>query len=259
MNEIKNENNLDDANAYSPEELALNRRLYEECAKKDIDYAVVEELLKQGADPLGLMQNSAFEYESVYGLIVSEAFDEQGEDLIRLTELFLKYGMDIDNPRIPYDADFVSPLWNLGLSLEEYSIAILKMFLDYGCSSESFDMFWSTAMGDLIDVACGDPVEDDFWNKACVLSLKATMLAASYDHILNNCEHLKKFVGYSYNDYDIHKFKNWNDFTYEFDTSHCKRRPELFQSVITIYENESKKAVWKFGVYLDESEFDSSL
>ena len=109
-------------------------------------------------------------------------------------------------------------------------------------------------MGDLVDVTCGDPVGDEFWNKACILSLKATMLAASYDYMLNEYEHLRNFIGYSFNDYDVHKFRNWNDFIYEFDTSHCKRRPELYQSVVTIYEAESKKAVWKFGVYLDESE-----
>lgn len=256
-----NENKTDDvyANAYSPEELALNQRLYEECSKEAIDFAPVEALLKQGADPLGLMQDSGWAYESVYGLIVTEIFEENGENLIRLTELFLKYGMDIDHPRIPYDADFTNPLWELGLSIGEYSVTTLKMFLDHGASADSFGMFWSTAMGDLIDVYCGDPVHDDIWNRVCTLSLKATMLAASYDHILNNYEHLRTFIGLSYNDYDVHKFRNRNDFTYEFDTSHCKRHygyPELCQSVVTIYEAESKKAVWRFGVYLDESEFE---
>ena len=193
---------------------------------------------------------------------MSDRLEHQGYDLIRLTELFLKYGMDIDHPRIPYDADFINPLWDLGLSLEEYSVAILKLFLDYGASSDSFGWFWSTAMGDLIDVSCGDPNKDEFWHEVCTLSLKATMLAASYDHILNNHEHLRNFIGYSYNNYDVHKFRNWNDFAYEFDTSHCKRHngyPELCQSVVTIHEIESKKAVWKFGIYLDESEFDSRL
>ena len=43
-------------NAYSPEEHALNKRLYEECSKSDIDFAEVEALLIQGADPLGVQE-----------------------------------------------------------------------------------------------------------------------------------------------------------------------------------------------------------
>lgn len=240
---------------YTPEEIELNKKLYEECQKESINFHTVEELLKKGADPLGPTQGGEWdECEHVYDEILSITMHER-ENIPRLTELFLKYGMDVDHPRVEYDGADANPLWSLGLALDEYSLETLKLFLDHGISVNSFGMFWSTAMGDLIDVTCGDPVGDEFWNKACILSLKATMLAASYDYILNEYEHLRNFIGYSFNDYDVHKFSNWNDFTYEFDTSHCKRRPELYQSVVTIYEAESKKAVWKFGVYLDESEF----
>ena len=38
---------------YTPEEIELNKMLKEECYKETIDYTAVEELLKQGADPLG--------------------------------------------------------------------------------------------------------------------------------------------------------------------------------------------------------------
>ena len=239
---------------YSVEEIELNKKLYDECTKQEIDFAAVEELLKRGADPLGPTRKGEYgEYEHVYDEILTVTMHER-ENIPRLTELFLKYGMDVDHPRVEYDGGDANPLWTLGLALDEYSIETLKLFLDHGISVDSFGAFWSTAMGDLVDVTCGDPVGDEFWNKACILSLKATMLAASYDYMLNEYEHLRNFIGYSFNDYDVHKFRNWNDFIYEFDTSHCKRRPELYQSVVTIYEAESKKAVWKFGVYLDESE-----
>ena len=265
MNEIKNKNDLAQnadksyVNAYSPEEHELNKRLDDECLKENIDFALVEEVLKQGADPLGPTQGGEWnELEHVYEEIVSEMDPEAGEQLPRLTELFLKYGMDVEHPRVPYDGgNSINPLWSLGLCLGEHSLETLKLFLDYGISVDSFREFWSTAMGDIIDVECGDPVNSAFWNRACVLSLQATMLAASYDYILNGYEHLRDFIGYSHNDYDLHKFRNWNDFTYEFDTSHCKRHyghPELCESIVTIYEVETNKAVWKFGVYLDESD-----
>lgn len=246
--------------AYTPEEIELNKKLYEECFKEVIDFEKVEDLLKQGADPLGPTEGYGWGLlEHIYGEIVSEAQFEGNAHLPQLTELFLKYNMDVDHPRVPYDGgNSINPLWDLGLCLNENSIITLKMFLDRGVSVDSFDQFWSTAMGDLIDVECGDPVGNEFWNEACTLSLKATMLAASYDYLLNANEHLRKFIGYSYNSYDTYKFRDWNAFLYELDTSHCKRysgHPELYKSVVTIYEIESGEEVWKFGVYLDESEF----
>ena len=245
---------------YSSQEIELNKKLYEECFKNPVDFEVVEELLKQGADPLGPTEESGFGLLGhIYEEIVEEAQFERGELLLRFTELFLKYGMDVDHPRIPYDGgNSINPLWTLGLHHEETMLIALKLFLDRGISLESFEEFWSVSMGDLIDVSCGDPVSDEFWNGVCIVALKATMLAASYDYMLNEYEHLRNFIGYSYNNYDVHKFRNWNDFSYEFDTSRCDRHPgypELYKSVVTIYEKESGKAVWKIGVYLDEGEF----
>ena len=46
---------------YTAEEIELNKKLYEECSKKTVDYAVVEDLLRQGADPLGGMENHGWE------------------------------------------------------------------------------------------------------------------------------------------------------------------------------------------------------
>lgn len=260
-NDFEREETQKHEGIYTYEEIELNKKLYEECSKKVIDFEVVEKLLKQGADPLGPTEAHSYGLlEHIYGEIVSESQDNNGVYLTQITELFLKYGMDVDNPRIPYDGgNSINPLWDLGLCLNERSIETLKLFLDRGISVDSFGQFWSTAMGDLIDVECGDPVRDEFWNRVCVLSLKATMLAASYDYMLNEYEHLRKFIGYSYNDYDVHKFRNWNDFSYEIDTSNCDRYPEhceLYKSVVTIYEIESGKKVWRFGVYLDEMNFE---
>lgn len=81
------------------------------------------------------------------------------------------------------------------------------------------------------------------------------MLIASYDYILENDEDLSKFIGCHYNEYDLHKFKDPNNFYYEFDTSLCERFPELYRCIIRIYEKESNKQVWKIGVSLKEEEF----
>ena len=229
---------------YSPAEQELNERLFDECSKEDVDFTAVEALLKQGADPIGV-------YDSVLAVKMHER-----ENIPQLTKLFLEYGMDIDDPRIPYDGGVsINPLWTLGVGLDEYSIATLKLLLDHGISVASFGEFWSAAIGDLLDSECGDPMRDERWNRVCTLSLKATMLAASYDYILNGCDELRSFIGCSYNDYSVHNFRNWNDFTYEFDTTHCTRHTGyLYRAVVTIYHRESQKQVWKFGACLDGSD-----
>ena len=78
--------------AYTPEEIELNKKLYEECFKEVIDFEKVEDLLKQGADPLGPTEGYGWGLlEHIYGEIVSEAQFEGNAHLPQLTELFLKY------------------------------------------------------------------------------------------------------------------------------------------------------------------------
>ena len=76
---------------YTPEEIKLNKQLYEECSKDVIDFARVEDLLKQGADPLGGTEICGWGLlEHIYGEIVGDSQDTNSINLPRLTELFLK-------------------------------------------------------------------------------------------------------------------------------------------------------------------------
>lgn len=146
MNEIEAAYTRRFESIYTAGEVELNNRLYEECLKDPLDCAKIEELLRQGANPLGAMAVSGWDLLAhVYGEVVYELYDSFGKNLPRITELFLKHGMDID-------------------------------------------------------------------------------------------------------------FRNWNDFYYEFDTSHCTREPEFYQSVVRIFEAESKKEIWKIGICLKEGE-----
>lgn len=243
---------------YTPEEIELNKKLYAECSKDKIDFATVEELLKQEADPLGgTAEYGWFLLDHIYGEIVCASQYNDSINLPQITELFLKYGMDIDNPRIPYDdvGNSTNPLWDFGFVTNENAIFALKMLLDEGISVESFGEFVEHTFDDLINSDCGDPVNDEFWNHTCVWTMKMIMLAASYDNILCNYKGLQIRIGYSYNDYDIHRFKEWNNYYYEFDTSRCENYPELYKSVIRIYDVQTRKEVWKIGVGLKEGEF----
>ena len=235
---------------YTSAEKELNKKLYDECQKKHIDFRAVEELLKQGADPLGGTDECGWGLlEHIYGELVADSQLNDSVYLPKITELFLKYGMDVENPRIPYDNEnSIAPMWDFAFVTNENAILALKMLLDHGLSAEGFARFWDHSMSDFFHVACGDPQNDDFWNYECVWAFKMLLLGASYDHVLNADEGLREFICCDHNKYDVHNFRDWDNFDYFFDTSHCDRIPELYGSVIHIYEKDSGTEVWRIGV-----------
>ncbi len=253
MNEYEIECTSKFEGTYTEEEVALNNKLYKECTKEVIDCAAIEELLRQGADPLGATAVSGWGLlDHVYEKLV----DSDDENFPVITELFLKHGMNIDHPRIPYDNDnSINPLWSFAFNINENTLLSLKMLLDNGLSANSVGDMWGHATFDLINIECGNPNTDEFWRNECIWTMRTIMFCASYDRILNNDEDMRDFIGYSYNDYDLHKFRQWEEFIYEFDTSHCDRHPEFYKSVVRIYEKETGKEVWKVGICLKEGEF----
>ncbi len=250
MNEYEFEHTHCYEGAYTLEEVDLNNKLYEECVKEEIDLNVIEELLKKGADPLGATAVSGWGLlDHIYGDILCDTQDMLSKNLPEITELFLKYGMDISNPRVPYDGEnSLNPMWEFAFVMNENSVYALEMLLDNGLSADDASEMWGHATFDLINIECGDPNDDEFWNYECTWVMKLIMLCASYDHIIDNDSDLRNFIDFDQNTYDLHKFRKWNDFCYEFDTSHCERHPELYKSIIRIYEKESKKEVWKISL-----------
>ena len=76
---------------YTSEEIELNKKLFDECAKEHIDFQLVEELLKQGADPLGGTEMCGWDLlDHIYGDLVGGSQDNESVDLPQITELFLK-------------------------------------------------------------------------------------------------------------------------------------------------------------------------
>ena len=239
--------------AYTAEEIELNNRLFEECSKAEVDFEAVEELLKKGADPLGGTAVGGWGLLAhIYDDLISDSKENDSIYLPKLTELFLKYGMDVENPRVPYDdSNSLHPLWEYAFVTNENAIFALKMLLDHGLSADSFAEFWAQAMFDFINISCGDPQNDKFWNFNCTWTFKMLLLGASYVHILSEDEELRNFICCDYNSYDIHKFRDWNNFEYYFDTSHCDHHPELYKSIVHIYDKETHAEVWKIGVGME--------
>ena len=108
------------------------------------------------------------------------AQDNDSIDLPRITELFLKYGMEVEKPRIAYDgSNSINPLWDFAFVTNENAILALKMLLDHGLSADGFAEFWDHSMTDFFHISCGDPQNDEFWNCACTWTFKMLLLGAS--------------------------------------------------------------------------------
>lgn len=131
------------------------------------------------------------------------------------------------------------------------------MLLDAGLDADSFAEFWGHSTFDLINLEfdeCND-LSSNFGINYRTWTMKMIMLGASYDHILSEDADLRKFIGCRYNNYDIHKFRDWDAFEYTYDTSHCQSAPEFYHSVIHIRKKTTGREAWKIGVFLNEGEF----
>ena len=234
----------------------LNQRLLEVCITDPVDYESAEELLKQGAEPLGKVIDAYGEEGNLYTEIVSELFDNDRtrKDFYSITALFLRYGMDISKPAVPYDngvAEIIIPLWYFAFFSNETVFQTLMLLLDNGLSPDDAAECWSHA---LFDFSLGESLDDPFVHNELYDYCKKVMLIASYPNILQNDEDLKRIIWYDKNDYDLIKFRQWDAFTYDIDTSHCQRHPEVYRSIITIIEKESEQPVWKFGISITPDE-----
>ena len=232
----------------------LNSKLLAACTADELDYELIESLLKQGAEPLGKVIQYGFP-NNLYDEIIENLFvnDDTPEDFYRITELFLRYGMDISKPAIPYDgSDVLNPLWTFAFPSNECVLRTLKLLLDHGLSANDAGECWGHAISDFVNVdgALSDPYEFETYYDY----IRKLMLIASYPHVLNADEDLRKEIWYDYNQYDLKRFRDWDDFSFDVDTSHCERHPEVYKSIVTIIEKVSGKAVWKFGVCLNPEE-----
>lgn len=167
----------------------------------------------------------------------------------------MKYGMDISKPSIPYDgSNVLNPLWMFGFFSNEVVLRTLKLLLDNGLSADDADECWGHAIFDLANID-GD-LMTDFDYEVFNDYIRKLMLIASYPHVLNEDEYLRDEIWFQYNDYDVTKFRNWNNYAFDVDTSHCIGNPHVCGSVVTIIEKTTGKPVWKFGVCLKPEEIE---
>ncbi len=237
----------------SMQKFPLNMELLEVCTSAVIDYEKAEELLKHGAEPLGYVEDAEGWPDNLYNMIVWKLYDGQNtkNDYYNITDLFLRYGMDIAKPAVPYDDDWVlNPIGNYIGVKNDCMLRTMQLLLDHGLTAKDAAEAWSRQISDFVN-CCGsfsdEGVQIEFPDYVHML-----MLIASYPHVLDNDLALQREIWFSYNQgrCDLQRFREWDWYDYVVDCSHCDRHPEVWHSHVKIVERQTSKTVWEFGVSL---------
>lgn len=224
----------------------LNKRLLELLCQDVIDLNAIEDLLKQGADPLG-SGNKDDNDEHIFGQFLWELgcdeYPSLCEKIIDITELFIDYGMDIASYGFPeYDGNNINPLWNLAYFKKPEAIRVLKILVDNGLDIHSIEEFVDHTFIDfLVDLV------DESMNDELTVQVKMLMLLASYNHIREGSEYFKRCLNFDKNEYDLDKFKNHDDFRYTFRWVFDKSVPK-YEFWCDISDHRGNK-VWTFMLY----------
>ena len=236
----------------------LDQKLLEACTADNIDLACIERLLKDGANPLGCVEDDDGDnnlYDVVlYHFLDLEQADKDDSDFFKITELFLKYGMDISQPEIAYDPGYIlNPLWGLAFFSSETARRILRLFLDHGLDADSARECWGHKWSDLW--LAEFTVDDDFARELAIDSFQTVMLVASYPHILEEDSDFKRVIWFDENDYDTTMFRSWDNYKYVLEPTVNR---DLRASLVRIFDKATKKEVWRFGFELSPEEWKSS-
>ena len=225
-----------------------NQALLAACLVETPDPARIEALLRAGANPLGVVEGTDGK-DLLYNCVIEHFVSPETPDaaFVWITELFLRYGMDLSAPELPYDSEkILHPMWLLAFGCSENTLRVLELLLDHSLDAEAVGICWGHVLFDYYN--CWGRLEDAYCYELLYFTIRELLLIASYPHVLYADADLQQTIWLSENTYDARKFRHWNDFSFEIDTSHCNRGyPEVYRSLVTVREKNSGNAVWKFG------------
>lgn len=223
----------------------LNQALVYACLQKPPDFALAEELLRKGANPMGVFMDGNYR-ELVYSYL--RFYLENDEYFYYFTELFLRFGLDLSKPEQPYDDDeLLHPLLYYFI-YSEWKLKTLRLLLDHGLAWQDANICWVSCVDDFVN--CSGSLSEQDNEVSFSNYIRMIFLIASYPEIIRNDIDLQNHLWCSVNSFDLTRFRNWDWYRFEIDTSHCNRIPEVYRSVVTIFDCNTGKQVWKFGVDL---------
>lgn len=214
----------------------LNKELLSACLKEPLDLELIETLLKNGARPLGTVVDDYGTKCTVYSGILDEYDNSSNEDniLAPITKLFIKYGMDMQNPDLPYDDENINPLWDFAFYNGEDMIEALKMLLDSGLDLDSVNICLSHLFN---DIGIYGYLDHDLTADSVI----KIMLIAAY--VIDDDPYIKRDICFDDNNYDISKFKEWRNYRYEFEEISTEGR-WMKKLKVDIFEMNNEVLVW---------------
>ncbi len=235
------------------DKLPLNTELLKVCVAGEINYGKAEELLKKGAEPLGYIENDEGWPDNLYSSVLDVLYQQEDtkEDYYSITELFLKYKMNISKPAVPYDGDWIlNPMYHFIGRKNDCMLRTMRLLLDHGLNSEDAWCAWGHQTEDFVNVdGCfsDENVRFEFPDYVRML-----MLIASYQHVLKDSTGLQQEIWFDYNKSrcDLLRFREWDWYDYEIDWSRSGRIPRVSCSVVTIKDKQTGEEIWTFGISL---------
>ena len=230
----------------------INHQLYEEIMKPCRNLELVEKLLSQGADPLGLYDKTNPECV-LEDFICEQSYEEEYHEEDRVIQLFFDYGMQL--PGYPLNSRWFSdeelhPLWDMGFVQNEKGIRMLKVFLDNHINTDTAEDCADHILMDMAYVDGPWREGDEWWYESTCYGLKMVMLTASYEEHIQNSHYLRLWVDYENNDPSmLPRFRNWNETRYVIDPSTI-RNPAfgLAEATVTIFDKTSNELIWKMRI-----------
>ncbi len=224
-----------------------DKKLMDACSRRPIDFKEVERLLKRGANPMGRVLDKHGDQDNLYTVIVRSFHwgDCSLVDFLRISDLFMRYKMNLQKPTVPYDyGDIIHPLWYFRFYDEfekEKYLAPLKWLLDSGLVADSAFEFWDHFFTDLILMNDYTLDNEEAYADLCE-NLKKLFLCASYPHILKESPFLRQELWCEENDYDLSKFREWGNYIFKFE----KEDRNAYGAMVRVIELATEKEVWHF-------------
>ncbi len=230
----------------------LNEQLCDAITAKELDHEYVTTLMKQGADPLGVMNEWG---ETPISELFTTGDNDWGDAsengtlsdrYAEILELFIQNGFDCSRFHPMTDDDENDELWSLLFSISAGACKALKVMFDHGLSADAFKDFLQHFYYDYgNDTGCWN---FDYYKDSLVWAFRMIMLSASYPHILDNNDYLEDCIEIDTtnkdNKYDLKKFRRYEDFDYEFDLSTVADSCGLYGATVTIIEKNTGITVW---------------
>lgn len=225
------------------DQLELNKMLFS--AVESCNFEKTEQLLKQGADPIGFIGHSD---DTVLGELFFEMGSNENLDAAfpDFLQLFYKYGMNIAGKFPPFDSPecYKSPLWILAFCTDEVGLRVLHTMLEKGLDCDSAEVLLAHVLSDM--EMFGDQGIDDEGLQRIVYGLKMVMLVAAYPDVLEKSANIQEWIYLAKNDARrLAYFRNWNEFDYDIDLSTCSGAGGLMDATVIIQNKQTKEVVWK--------------